>query len=151
MYKASNYSIALTAAASSNLDSLVMQLLPTQLYQKRLCLCFQSEIEGSLPSKGLCHQSALAFFMEGPLPSRGLCGRRAFKVPFHSPSKGIYYVCHRRAFAFKVHLLLPSKGLCDRRALPSKGVCLASKYSIPLTEASSFLHPSFDPTVPRLE
>ena len=76
-YNASNYSIALTAATSSDLDFLVMQHLPTKAYQnssdceKRGCLlvtvvqltpCFRRLLH--LPSMGLCDRSS--FGIEGP-------------------------------------------------------------------------------------
>ena len=102
------YSIHLTAATSSNLDSLAMQLFLTQLCQ-----------DSSASKKiGFC---LLQLRKDFPLPSKDLSGRRDFDVPFPSPSKGIY-LCHRRDFfAFKVHLLLPSKGLGDRRAFAIEG------------------------------
>ena len=148
-YKASIYSIALNAATSSYLHSLVMQHPPIQPYQgsivceERGCLLLQSynshfAFGQPLPSNCFCFQSAFAFAIEGPLPSKGfsiqssLGHRRAFAIERPSQSWGLCLqsalatstcLCHRRPFSIVGPL--PSK--CRPLAfaidgpLPSRG------------------------------
>jgi hypothetical protein len=99
-YNASNYSIALTAATSSDLDFLVMQHLPTKAYQnssdceKRGCLlvtvvqltpCLGRPLH--LPSKGVCHR--WAFAIEVRFALKGHCHRRTFIIDAPLPCKGL--------------------------------------------------------------
>jgi hypothetical protein len=76
-YNASNYSIALTAATSCYLDSLIMQHTPTQRYQdssdceKRGCLLVTVIQFTRLPSDSLCHGKPCA--IKGPLRSKFPC------------------------------------------------------------------------------
>ena len=147
-YNASNYSIALTAATSCYLDSLVMQHTPTQRYpdssdcEKRGCLLVTVIQFTRLPSDSLCLclRTGFAFILIMPLPSNSRCLRKVFAFAIagrlhwrafviERPLASKYTcLCHRRAFA-------PLKGLCFQSALgfategtlPSKGLGHARK------------------------
>ena len=110
-YNASNYSIVLTAATCSDLDSLLMQHPPTQPYrpmqdssdcEKRGCLLVT------------VIQFALSLRRPLLLPSKGVCHRRAFAIEERLPSNGVSL---RMAFAIVANgFCLRRPGLCHRRS-----------------------------------
>jgi hypothetical protein len=78
------------------------------------CLCHRGAFAFKLPLPlwHLCLHTAFAFAFKVPLPlpSKGLCHRSALAL-------AIERLSYRCAFAFKVPLPLPSKGLCLQSAI----------------------------------